>query len=77
MVNLCEAKFTTGDFVIDKKYAASLRMKRTVFREATGTRKAIFITLLTTFPALQNQYYLSEVQNEVNMESLFKPAAKI
>ncbi|MFZ1529980.1 MAG: ATP-binding protein [Ferruginibacter sp.] len=74
VVNLCEAKFTAGDFVIDKKYAAALRMKRTVFTEATATKKAIFTTLLTTFPALQNQYYLSEVQNEVNMESLFKPA---
>jgi uncharacterized protein len=72
-INLCEAKFTSGSFAITKSYAAQLRMKKSIFRQATQTKKATFITLLTTFPALQNQYYIGEVDNEVNMERLFKP----
>lgn len=72
VINLCEAKFTLERFAITKNYAAQLRLKKSVFRQATQTRKAVFMTLLTTFPALQNQYYQSEVDNEITMESLFK-----
>ncbi|MDQ6845661.1 MAG: winged helix-turn-helix transcriptional regulator, partial [Bacteroidota bacterium] len=72
-INLCEAKFTKENFAITKSYAAQLRMKKSVFRQATQTKKTIFTTLLTTFPAIQNQYYLGEVDNEVTMEKLFTP----
>lgn len=71
VINLCEAKFTLERFAISKSYAAQLRLKKSVFKQATQTRKAVFTTLLTTFPALQNSYYQSEVDNEVAMESLF------
>lgn len=72
-INLCEAKFTKENFAITKSYAAQLRMKKSVFSQATQTKKTIFTTLLTTFPAIQNQYYLAEVDNEVTMDKLFKP----
>ncbi len=72
-INLCEAKFTKGNFAISKSYAAQLRMKKSVFRQATQTKKATFTTLLTTFPAIKNQYYLEEVDNEVTMDKLFEP----
>ena len=72
-INLCEAKFTRENFAITKSYAAKLRMKKSVFRQATQTKKIIFTTLLTTFPAIQNQYYLGEIDNEITMDALFKP----
>ena len=72
-INLCEAKFTKENFAVTKNYAAQLRMKKSVFSQATQTKKTIFTTLLTTFPAMQNQYYLAEVDNEVTMDKLFKP----
>ena len=72
-INLCEAKFTKETFAITKNYAAQLKMKKAIFKQATQTKKVTFITLLTTFPALQNQYYLGEVDNEITMEKLFKP----
>ncbi|MBC7511349.1 MAG: AAA family ATPase [Ferruginibacter sp.] len=72
-INLCEAKFTKETFAITKNYAAQLKMKKAIFKQATQTKKATFITLLTTFPALQNQYYLGEIDNEITMEKLFKP----
>lgn len=72
-INLCEAKFTRENFAITKSYAAQLRMKKSVFSQATQTKKTIFTTLLTTFPAIQNAYYLGEVDNEVTMDKLFKP----
>jgi AAA+ ATPase superfamily predicted ATPase/DNA-binding Lrp family transcriptional regulator len=73
-INLCEAKFTRENFAITKSYAAQLRMKKSIFRQATQTKKATFNTLLTTYPALKNQYYLAEIDNEITMEKLFEPA---
>lgn len=72
VINVCEAKFTLESFAITKSYAAQLKMKKSVFKQATQTKKAVFTTLLTTFPALKNQYYQSEVDNEITMYSLFK-----
>jgi uncharacterized protein len=73
-INLCEAKFTKENFIISKTYAAQLRMKKSIFRQATQTKKATFNTLLTTYPALKNQHYLGEIDSEVTMDKLFKPA---
>jgi uncharacterized protein len=72
-IHLCEAKFTTGALAINKKMAEQLRTKKSIFRDATKTKKSIFTTLLTTYPALKNKYYLGEIENEITMDKLFEP----
>jgi uncharacterized protein len=47
-INLCEMKFSLTEFTIDKKYAEQLNLKRRIFLEKTGTKKSVFITMLTT-----------------------------
>jgi hypothetical protein len=37
------------------------------------TKKAIFTTLITTYPALKIRYYLEEVDHEITMDKLFLP----
>lgn len=71
-VNVCEMKFSTTDFTIDKKYAAELRSKVNIFQTKTKTRKTIFLTMVTTFGTKANEYKLSLVQNEVKMDALFE-----
>jgi AAA+ ATPase superfamily predicted ATPase len=71
-INICEMKFSVSDFVIDKKYASELQNKSRVFKEKTGTRKTLFLTMVTTFGTRQNEYKVSLVQNEVKMDALFK-----
>ncbi|MBZ4189279.1 AAA family ATPase [Niabella beijingensis] len=71
VINLCEMKFSLNDFTITKKYAGELRNKITAFREATGSRKALFLTLITTYGLTRNEYSGSLVQNDLNMELLF------
>jgi uncharacterized protein len=73
-INLCEAKFTKENFVITKKYADQLRSKKTIFRQATQTKKATFNTLLTTYPAFKNEYYIGEIDCEITIDKLFSPA---
>jgi len=70
VINLCEMKFSNADFRIDKKYEEDLRNKREVFLRNTKTRKAIHLTMITTYGIKQNEYS-GMVQSEVNMDDLF------
>ena len=71
VINLCECKFSLNPFVIDKAYAGQLRDKIGVFRQATKTRKSVFLTMLTTFGVERNAYATGLVQNEVMLDDLF------
>lgn len=71
VINLCEAKFSNREYIISKDYAAKLRRKRAVFEQVTKTKKTVVTTLLTSYPAIQNKYYLDEIHSEVSMDDLF------
>ena len=71
VINICEMKFSINNFTINKKYAEELRNKVGVFREETKTRKAIFLTMITTFGLHKNSYSTSLIQNELAMDVLF------
>ena len=72
VINLCEMKFSEGEFVIDKKYAGELRNKVQTFRRVTGTRKALFLTMVTTYGVKRNDYQIELVQNSVMADALFE-----
>jgi uncharacterized protein len=71
VINLCEAKFTKDNFAITKNYADQMKMKNSIFRQATKTKKATFNTIITTNSAIKNKYYLENIQSEVTMDKLF------
>ena len=72
VVNVCEIKFSNGDFTIDKQYAKKLRNKLQIFSSLPGNkRKNLFLTMITTFGLAQNEYSLELVQSEVTLEDLF------
>ncbi len=71
VVNLCEIKFTQSEYIISKVYNADLRKKRSVFEHVTKTKKSVVTTFITTYPAIQNKYYLDEIYSEVTMDDLF------
>lgn len=73
IIHLCEAKFTKENYAITPAYSEQLRLKKAIFKQITQTKKAVFTTLLTTYPALKNKYYLEEVDNEITMDKLFVP----
>jgi uncharacterized protein len=70
-INICEMKFFSGEFLIDKKYAIELDNKVNVFRAETGTKNTLFLTMITTNGTRKNEHYLSRIQAEVLMEDLF------
>jgi hypothetical protein len=69
-INVCEMKFSETEFTIDKKYAGDLRRKLDVFRRATGTRKNVFLTMVTTFGVVNNAYAKELVANSLTLEDL-------
>lgn len=72
IVHLCEAKFSRKEFIITKDYISKLRHKRIAFEYATKTKKSVVTTLLTTYPAIKNKYYLEEIHTEICMDDLFQ-----
>ena len=68
--NLCEIKFSVGEFVIDKDYEAILKKKTEVFREATKSKKALQIVMITTYGVRLNAHS-SIIQSQVKMDDLF------
>lgn len=71
VINLCEMKFSINPFTIDKKYADALRNKIGVFTAQTATRKAVYLTIITTYGLVKNEHANSLVQNSLTMDVLF------
>ncbi|MFK7934182.1 MAG: ATP-binding protein [Saprospiraceae bacterium] len=71
-INICEIKFSTKNYVVSKKDAANLSIKKQVFSYHTKTTKHLFITIITTMGVADNEHKLNEVDQVVTMEDLFK-----
>jgi AAA+ ATPase superfamily predicted ATPase len=71
IINLCDIKFSINPFTITRSYDKDLRNKISVFKETTKTGKAVFLTMITTFGLVKNEYSRSVIQNEITMDDLF------
>ena len=69
--NLCEMKYYSTVFAIDKGYEEKLRNKIAAFREETNTRKSLMLTFVTTY-GLKENMYSGCVQSQVLLDDLFK-----
>lgn len=70
VINLCEMKFSTGEYVITKQYREKLIERRELFRRVTRTKFALHITLITSFGVKMNANS-SVAQSQVTMDDLF------
>ncbi|MEI6756373.1 MAG: ATP-binding protein [Chlorobium sp.] len=70
-INLCEIKFSQGEFTVDASYAKELRQKIEVFRQVTKTRKNIFLTMITTYGVTDNVWRKEVVTNVLTLDALF------
>ena len=69
-VNLCEMKFSVGQFSIDKDYESNLRNKLSKFVEHTKMKKSIRLTLITTYGLKGNQYS-GVASNQIKLDDMF------
>ena len=71
-INVCEIKFSNTQYSIDKNYARNLDNKVKVFEEKTGTKKQIFLSMITTMGLKKNFYSEDLVDSEVVLKDLIK-----
>lgn len=69
-INLCEMKFSQGEFEITKRYDEHLRERAENFRSTVKTRKALHQTFVTTYGVKKNMYR-GNIQSEVRLDDLF------
>lgn len=70
IINLCEMKFTSEEFELDKIEAMKLENRLTCFQKESNTKKAIHITLIAANGMKRNQYS-GIVQNLLVGDDLF------
>ena len=70
VINICEIKYFIDEFLINGDYDMKLRNKINVFREETGCRQTIQLTMITTYGIRKNKYS-NIVTNEVCLDDLF------
>lgn len=70
-VSICEIKFYNDEFSLSKEEADKLRKKRSIFREASRSKKQLFLVLVTTFGLLPNKHSLGLIDNVITMDELF------
>jgi len=70
VINICEMKYSQGEYVIDKDAYANIRNKRTAFIAETKSRKTVHLTFITPYGVFPNEYR-EHIQSEVTMDDLF------
>jgi hypothetical protein len=71
-ITICEIKYATQGFAIDKIYAQALAKKIEVYQQQTRTKKQIFLVMITSAGLKPSKYCDELVSQEVALEDLFK-----
>ncbi len=71
IINLCEMKFSTSEYEITKRYNDEMQARRELFRAQTRTRKALHLTMVTTYGIKENPYS-GMIQSQVTLDDLFR-----
>ncbi len=71
IINLCEMKYSIKEFEITKQYNDEMQERRELFRKETKTKKALHLTMVTTYGLKDNPYY-GMIQSQVTLDDLFK-----
>ncbi len=71
IVNLCEMKFGREPYSLDAEELRRLERRRWIFKAATGTRKAVHLTMVVA-PELKRNAAAFDVQSVVSLDDLFR-----
>ena len=71
IINICEMKFSKGEYTITKDYAMALNNKVERFIESTKNKKTILLTMITTNGVVHNEYW-NQIQCDITADEFFK-----
>jgi uncharacterized protein len=70
-ITVCEIKYTDKAFVIDKRYADTLKKKIEIFKNVTKTTKQIFMVMICSDGLKKNSYANELIANHITLDDLF------
>lgn len=70
-IDLCEMKYCVGAYELKKDYVEWMRERRNLFREVTGTKKTLRLTLISA-GGIKPGKYSSSIQGKVTLDDLFR-----
>lgn len=70
VVNMCEIKFYSNEFEVDKEYHLVLDRRKRLLQEMIPKRATVHSTLITTFGIKQSGYF-SDFVSVISMDDLF------
>ena len=70
VVNLCEIKYYSKPYIIDKSYDTTLRDRLQTLIEHLPSKKTVHLTFISTFGLQQNEYS-GQIQSQVLLDDLF------
>ena len=70
IINMCEIKFYSDDFVVDKGYHELLIRRKNLLFESINKKTSVHNTLITTF-GLKHNMYSSDFINVITIKDLF------
>ena len=71
IINLCEAKYRKAEYSISAKEETNLRNKVMVFETETKTKKAVHLTMITTYGIINNKHS-GIIHSEVLLDAIFQ-----
>jgi hypothetical protein len=71
VINLIEIKYSNAPYTLTKEEDMKIRTRQSDFVTETGTKHAIFPTIITTFGLRENKYS-GLIQSEITLDDLFK-----
>jgi hypothetical protein len=71
-INLCEMKFYNAPFKISKNELQGLKNKVSKFKEDTGTKDVVVVTIITTYGVVEDENFHEIVENSFDMDILFE-----
>lgn len=72
VINLCEMKYSGSEYTVTEKVERSIRNKMHDLVQMTGTKYAVYPTLITTYGLVENSY-AANIQSVVVLDDLFAP----
>lgn len=71
IINLCEMKYSDKPYSITKGYLKKMTDRRELFREETGTTKALHLTMVTPY-GIKNNEQAKSIQSIITLDNLYE-----
>lgn len=76
VINMCEIKYYSRDFTVDKQYYRTLLARQSILSEMVSPKLVVRSTLITTFGLSRNEYS-GVFSNVITLEDLFSGNSEI